>query len=229
VSPAQIVLSQLVKVALLTALVGVCAKGRYRQCFAFPVYLVLVLLCDTLVSLWPGRFYVAWFWILQQSAWDLAKLAIGLELGFRLFRGFPGGRPVARLSITGVAIATTMAVLSFPAGLTYTAVVLEWHPRVLTGTIWLMTMLALLVVWYRLPVHPFQKAILMGFVPYLVVFVSLLSVLRSHGWVVRPWFNLADACAYLAASSSWAVAAWRPDRLPVISPSVLSRLRVQFS
>jgi hypothetical protein len=228
-NPGQILVSQAVKAALLVALVGVCARGRYRQCISFPVYLVLVLICDTLVSLWPHRFYVHWFWILQQSAWDLAKLAVALELGFRFFRAFPGARSVARLMVTAVTLATTGAVISLPAGLTFTAAALEWQPRVLTGTIWLMTILALLVVWYRLPIHPFQAAILIGFVPYLVVFVTLANVLRAHGWGVRPWVNLVDASCYLAAAAWWAFAAWRPNPAFEMSPTLLRRIGVEFS
>jgi hypothetical protein len=87
-----------------------------------------------------------------------------------------------------------------------------------------MTALALLVVWYRIPLLPFQKAILVGFVPYLVVFVSLLNVLRHHGWQVREWVNLLDATAYLGAASWWAWAAWRPEESYAVSPAVARRL-----
>lgn len=225
-SPAQVVLSQLVKVALVAALAGTFARGRYRACLTFPVYLALVLACDTVVSLWPERFYVEWFWILQQSAWDLAKLAVALELACRVFRVFPGARSVAHVTIAAVLAITTAVIIALPAWASYTAVAQEWQPRVLTGTIWLMTSIAILVVWYRLPIHPFQRAILIGFVPYLAVFSSLLNVLRHHGWEFREWVNVADASAYLLAASWWAWSAWRRDEVLEASPELLRRLRL---
>jgi hypothetical protein len=224
VNPLQIVISQLVKVALLAALVGIFVHRRHRDCQTFPFYLALVLVCDTLVSVWPELFYTHWFWILQQSAWDLAKLGIGLELAFRVFRSFPGARPVAQGILVAILAATTAAIIFVPSGVSYTAVLQVWQPRVLTGTIWLMTAVALLVVWYRLPIRPFQKAILIGFVPYLVIFVSLVNVLHRLGWQAREWYNVADATAYLLAVGWWAWAAWRPEPDLAAAPEVMRRL-----
>ena len=43
-------------------------------------------------------------------------------------------------------------------------------PRLLNGTMWLFASLAILILWYRLPVHWFPKTILLSYVPYLLVF-----------------------------------------------------------
>jgi hypothetical protein len=216
----------LVRVGLAVVLVGTVARRRYRECLAFPGYVVSVLLCETLVSAWPDLFYRAWFWYLKQSLWDAAKLAIGLEIAFRAFRSFPGARPTLQALLALVLAGTTAAVISLPPGLTHDAVVFEWQPRVLTGTIWLMTALMMVVVYYRLPMRPFPLAILSGFVPYLLLFVTLLNVLRHHGWSVRPWVNLVDAWCYLALVVFWAVATWKRDALPAASPQVIRRLNL---
>jgi len=223
-SEGQVFVSLLVKLGLLALLAGTLVRRRHRECLAFPAYLALVLLGDTMVSVWPERFYQAWFWYLQQSLWDAAKLGVGLEIAFRAFRAFPGARPAVQ-SLLGLVLAlTTASVVSVPSGLSHDAVVFEWHPRVLAGTIWLMTALMMVIVYYRLPIRPFQLAILSGFVPYLLLFVTLLNVLRHRGWDVRPWVNLADACCYLAVVSFWTVAAWRKDAMPAAAPQVIRRL-----
>jgi hypothetical protein len=223
---AQAFVSLLVKLGLMAVLVGTLVRRRHRECLAFPVYLALVLACDSLVSAMPERFYQAWFWYLQQSLWDAAKLAIALEIAFRTFRSFPGARPKVQALLALVLAVTTAAVISLPPGLSHDAVVFEWQPPVLTGTIWLMTALMMVVVYYRLPMRPFPLAILSGFVTYLLLFVTLLNVLRHHGWSVRHWVNLADAWCYLALVVFWGVAAWRRDALLQGLPFVVKRLNL---
>ena len=51
----------------------------------------------------------------------------------------------------------------------------EWQPGVATAALWLLTATALLVVWYQVPVHDWQRAIMLGLAPYLLVFVTLLE------------------------------------------------------
>ena len=228
-TPFQVLISQLVKVGLVVVLLAVFLRRRDRDCWSFPAYLVLVLIGDTLVSLWPERFYVAWFWYLQQSIWDVAKLAIGIEISFRAFRVFPGARPVVQALLALVMSGTTAAIVSLPSRLSHDAIVFDWEPRVLTGTIWLMTALTMVVVYYRLPIRRFQLAILTGFVPYLLVFVTLLNVLRHHGWHLRPWINALDATAYLTVVVYWSWAAWRREEAPAASLATLKRLGLRHA
>lgn len=224
-NPAQVVLSQLVKAALVAAFVGLLVRGKHRQCWSFPIYLLLVLGCDTLVSLWPERFYVRWFWYLQQGLWDLAKLAVALEIGYRAFLSFPGVRPLAQGVVATILLGTTCTVIWLPVwSRLHESAMFEWQPRVLTGTIWLMTALALLIVYYRIPIRPMQRAILLGFVPYLVIFVTVLNLMRSHGWEIRPWAGVADATAYLALVLWWAYEAWKPNPPADVDRAVLRRL-----
>ena len=228
-SPYQVLIGYLGKIGLVALLLGVFLRRRDRDCWSFPVYLVLVLAGDTLVFVWPDRFYVAWFWYLQQSIWDVAKLAIALEIAFRAFRVFPGARPVAQALLVLVMSATTAAIVSLPSRLSHDAVVFDWEPRVLTGTIWLMTALTMVVVYYRLPIRSFQLAILTGFVPYLLVFVTLLNVLRHHGWALRTWINAVDATAYVAVIVYWSWAAWRREEAPAASRVTLQRLGLEHA
>jgi hypothetical protein len=227
-NPEQAVLASLVKVGLAVALAGTLLRGTWSSCRSFPVYLALVLACDTVVSLWPQRFYVGWFWILQQTAWDLAKLAVAIEILTRALRPFPGTRPGAVTLLTTILILTTLAIMFVPPRHVdpYGSSLIDIQPRVLTATIWLMTGTALLVVWYRIPLDAFPKAILMGFVPYLVVFTSVLNVMRHHGFRYQSQLNLLDAAAYLLVTTWWAIHAWQPA--PAVAPRAASlRPRLQ--
>jgi hypothetical protein len=214
-----------IQAALVLVLAGVFTRRRQQLCKTFPMYLVVVLILDSAAIFWPDRFHVGWFWMLRQSLWDLAKLSVAIEVALRTFRRFPGARPVAQGVMAGMLTLSTLVVIGMPAVTSYNDVALSFEPQVLTGTIWLMTAVALLVVWYRIPIHDFQKAILLGFVVYLTIFATLLNVLRHHGWTIREWVNSADAVAYLTLCLYWAHAAWRKDAPGSDSP-VLARLEL---
>jgi len=87
----------------------------------------------------------------------------------------------------------------------------EWQPGVVTAAVWLLAATALLVVFYQVPIGDWQRAIMLGLAPYLLVFVTLLSVLRRHGWALRAEVGLVDSLAYLGLVLFWAHAAWRRD------------------
>ena len=91
----------------------------------------------------------------------------------------------------------------------------EWQPSVATAALWLLTATALLVVWYQVPVHDWQRAIMLGLAPYLLVFVTLLDLLQRHGWTARAEVGIVDSVAYLALVVFWAWAAWRRDPVAV--------------
>ena len=87
----------------------------------------------------------------------------------------------------------------------------NWQPSVATAALWLLTATALLVVWYQIPVHDWQRAIMLGLAPYLLVFVALIDVLKRHDWKFEHEVVLAEQVAYLALVLFWAQAAWRRD------------------
>jgi hypothetical protein len=93
------------------------------------------------------------------------------------------------------------------------------QPRVLNGTVWLLTGMAVLILWYRLPVDRFHKAILTGLVPYLLVFTIGLNAIESYNWSksIQEWRNLVDTSAYLLLLGYWARAAWAPLAVPAVA------------
>jgi hypothetical protein len=181
------------------------------------------LVCNTLVTFWPERFFVAWFWILEQGLLDALRMGIAVELGFRIFQAFPAAQATARRLSVVLLVVTSAALIGIPLAANLD-VVLQWQPRVLTGTIWLMNGLALLITWYRVPVHPYHKAILLGFVPYLLVFTTMLTLLGHYSWLLRA-IQSADPAAFMLLMAFWTWSAWKPETQPDVSAAVIRWLQ----
>jgi hypothetical protein len=227
----QVLVAHAVKVLVLLALAGIVARHRARMCWSFLAYLITTFACNSLISLWPDTFFVSWFWMLKQALYDCLRLAIAVELAYRTFRAFPGAQATARRLVFAILAVTSLALIGIPSGLSagspalYNAALQEWEPRVMTGTIWLMNGLAVLVIWYRVPIHAYHKAILLGFVPFLLVFTTLLRLLQIYGWDVLPLVQSAEPAAFLLLMAWWAHAAWEPEPAPDVSPALLQTLQ----
>jgi hypothetical protein len=224
---AQLFGADLVRVLVLVTIVGILVQRRHRLCWPFLFYLLAILIGNSLVAFWPDRFFDQTFWMLKQSVYDIAKLAVALDLADSAFRSFPGARATARFVLLCILIVTGAAIIGVSVSAPPSVVLGEWHPRILSGTIWLMTATAVLVVWYRLPVHTFQRAILLGFTSYLLVFTTVLNVLRAHGWDLRQQLSLVDTFAYAGVMAWWAHATWRADEKLAVAPQVLQRLQLE--
>jgi hypothetical protein len=218
-SDSQVIVAHVVRLALFVVLAGMLWRGRVRHCWAFAAYVLAALVGNTLVSLWPSRFYTPAFWMAKQRVYDALKAAIALELAWRAFRAFPGALRTARrvllalLAISSVALAVLSPAPSFDT-------LWEWQSRVATAALWLLTATALLVVWYQVPVSGWQRAIMLGLAVYLLVFVTLLNLLARRGWAIGVPVAKAETLAYLALVTFWAWAAWRRD--PARAAAVLT-------
>ena len=78
-SEAQWAVAQLVKVALLALLVAMAMRGRLGLCWSFTLYVLAILVGNSLATFWPHRFYTPAFWVLKQGVYDLLKIAVGIE------------------------------------------------------------------------------------------------------------------------------------------------------
>ena len=82
----------------------------------------------------------------------------------------------------------------------------------------MFTAIAALILWYRLPVAPLHKSVLLGYVPYLLFQLVYLHLLVARSWENRAIGYLNQA-AYLVLVSHWAWTAWRgPVSLPPGEP-----------
>lgn len=210
---------------LLLTLVGLFVRRRYRVCHTFVPYLAVALVADILVLLWPDRFFYRWFWLFKEIAINALRFAVAIELAFRTFRAFPGARSTARAILLALLALTLVAVVAATGNLTELmtgkdpdTLIVKVQPLILNGTIWLLTAIAALVLWYRLPVDPFHKAILLGVVPYLLVFTTGLNALEAYGWANLERVSYAQSVCFMALAGYWAYAAWHPSRVPVQPP-----------
>jgi hypothetical protein len=219
-TPVERVIVCLTLLLLAACLAGLLARRRHLTCVSFTLYLGAVLLSDLLVFLWPERFYVWDFWVIKETLHNLLKFSIALELTLRTFRAFPAARRTAAGLVLGVLLLTWLSVgatprleVSRPKDLA-----LNLQPYVLAGTLWLFIAISTLILWYRLPVAPLHKALLLGFVPYLLIFTGAINLLRSMGGDdhVRVWAGYLKNAAYFALVAYWTYVAWRPGPPPSI-------------
>jgi hypothetical protein len=215
----------------LVVLGGLAARRKVHVCRLFVPYLGAVALADLLQLVWPDTFYRQWFWLGSQLVIDVLRFALALELTYWTFRAFPSARATARGVLLVVLLITLALVfagtgnLEAPEGAPALGpLISRVQPRVVNGAIWLLAAIAGLILWYRLPVHPFHKAILIGYVPYLLVFTVSLNLIESYGWDVRAQVNYLHPTAFVAVLAYWAVAAWRRAEAPVQAPNHERRL-----
>lgn len=216
---AQVLIAHAAKVVILVALVGLAATGRYRRCWSLTGYLVVALVAICMISFWPERFYNYHFYAARQAAFDVFKLLIALEISHKVFAAFPGAMSRWRAIAFVVLAVTTCAVILSTGNDPVLYVAYHWQPRIVAGAIWMLCAIALLVAWHRLPIDAWHHAILAGYIPYLVVFTTIMNMIPRH-WSAFEAFGLADDTAYLMLVSWWAYAAWRPEerRVPAGAP-----------
>jgi hypothetical protein len=207
------------------AIAGLIVRHRTGVCWTFVVYLAVIAVADLLMLLWPHHFWWLWFYMGKEFIIDVLRLTVALELTYRTFRAFPSAGATARGVLLFVLMITLAIVLLGIGNLAPTEgmpvlgpLATRIQPRVLSGAIWLLTAVAGLILWYRLPVHPLHKAILVGLVPYLLVSSVSLNLIESHGWESRASVNHLHTLAFLLVLAYWTYAAWRPDEVPVQAP-----------
>jgi hypothetical protein len=219
-------------------LLGLLVRQRYRACYSFMLYIMVILIGDLLLAWGPKElapdnllfpflgefgFQSKRFWLAKEMTINLLRFAVAIELAYRTFRAFPGARATARgvvflllmVTLVSVFLATPQVSATPESGGFVEIAVTRLQPRILNGSIWLLTGIAALILWYRLPVDRFHKAILTGMVPYLLVFTVALNLLDSYGFnEMRVTVNQVSLGAYLMLTVYWAWAAWAPFRAP---------------
>jgi len=210
-------------IAIAIVLAGVLVRGRYRVWWFFALYLAVTLVSTVMLVAWPSRFYTTAFWQGKETALNFIRFAMALELAYRTFRTFPGAFATARWSLLFVLLVTLGTVLFSGGRHDYQSFLTDVHPRVLNGSIWLFTAIAAIVLWYRLPVNPFHKSVILSYVPYLLVFsvcMNLLGSAGAAGWE-RAWpVRYLNQLSYVALTIYWARAAWRRAEGPAHPPAL---------
>jgi hypothetical protein len=200
---------------LLTTLVGLLVRGHWRAWYSLALYISVLGVFALLFIIDPARFYRHSVWMLQESLTNVVRFAMALEVAGRTFRAFPGARSTLNTVVTLVMAATlAMALPSYDPGHDYANFVLNLQPRLLSGSVWLFTAIAALILWYRLPVLPFHKAILLSYLPYLIFSAAFLNLLAEFDWPQS--LQYVNQVVYLAMASFWTYTAWK---VPVLIDS----------
>jgi hypothetical protein len=87
-------------------------------------------------------------------------------------------------------------------------------PRIVNGTVWLFSGLAALILWYRLPLKPFYKRVVLSYVPYLFISTVVMTLLAKRGWEKGANIQYLNQLAYVALLAYWNYAIWRDDPAP---------------
>lgn len=200
---AQLILGLAGVLALLLTLVGLVVRHRWHRWYGFTVYLAAVaVFAIALIRSYTKELYLA-----QEMALSALRLGVALELAARTFRAFPGARATLRVVLLVVVVVTLSLVLAVPARHEYEGFIDQVSPRLLNGAVWVFTVIAGLILWYRLPIPSFHKAVLLPYVPYLL----WQAVYYNSGlWkVVSPFLDFFNPVTYLALATHWMWVAWR--------------------
>jgi predicted ferric reductase len=163
----------------------------------------------------------------RQALFDALKLLVGVEVALRAFRVFPGARATwERLLAASVVVATTFGFWFLPRDPSY-GVLFAHQQQIIAATVWLFTVTSLVIVHYRIPIDPWHRAILLAFVPYLLVFTTAIAVMKNLGASVHPAMSLLDSAAYLAMIAYWAQTAWRHEAALDVSPATRRTLQLE--
>jgi hypothetical protein len=202
--------STLLEVVILSGLV---ARGRLGRCLAFTCYLVSILVTTVLTLAQPDVYAQRVPWQRIQVVYASLRHLMALELAFHTFKAFPAARRTARSFLWAMTILALAAPFMFGSDLTnHDVVSLQVVPRMSLAAMGLFAGLGALILWFRLPIDPMHKAIIMGIVPYLLLYSALLTFTRDVGKDVLDWINLVNTLAWIALMSFWAWVAWRPRR-----------------
>lgn len=216
-----------VKVAIVATLIGLYVTGRSRRCYSLVAYLWVALIGNCLTTFWPSVFFNLDFWVRRQALFDVLKLAIGVEVAVRAFAAFPGARAAwDRLVAIAMVVGTTIVVVSVPHAPTE-GILFARQPHIVAATVWLFTITALVIVYYRIPVDPWHRAILLGLTPYQAIFTTVVTMMAQLGAPTFPGLGIIDSGAYLLMMGWWAQCAWRPEEALDVSPEMRRLLQLE--
>jgi hypothetical protein len=190
--------------------IALFSNGRARQCLAFSVYITVATGFGVLILAFPSRYTPGVFQV-KQGIYDALLLGMAIELSIKVFGAFSGVAQRVRAILAAAVIGSTGVIfLLTPANARYTDLA-RYQPGITTGGIWCLAFVAVLIVWYQIPVPTFTRAIILGYVPYLVVFVVCVDMIGRLGWGAIDGINVANAVAYDAVAGYWLYSAWRKD------------------
>jgi hypothetical protein len=197
-------------------LTGLAVRGKYRSAISFDAYLFSILSFEFLLLVWPARFFNWNFWLAKEAIQSLLKVAITMELALRIFRNLPRVRVTAWMGLILILVGTWLSLTGVDeadAELQAAAIM----PKVFYATAIMFGLVLTLALWYQVPLTDLQRAILVGFTPYLLSFTVGLQLVSLLGHHARIPVNYVNSIAFFYLLSYWARVAWK-------DPAVASRV-----
>ena len=195
---------------MVSALAGLVVRRRYADWWFFSLYLLVVASLSPVYHLGPA-WYSPNFYQVKEVILNFLRFAMALEIGLRIFRAFPGAMATARRLVFLVLLATLVAILLVDVQ-GYQTFIKDVQPRILNGSVWLFSGLAGLILWYRLPLKPFYKGIVLSYVPYLLASTALTSTMAARNFRNSDNLQLFNQLAYVVLVVYWNHVIWRRDR-----------------
>ncbi len=183
-------------------------RRKYRYCYSFGAYVALQATLNATAFLWPEFYNNGGVWMAKETLYALVRLFVLAELSTLIFRTLPRARTQAYVLLSIQAL-VLVVVLALPYDATsLRALAMSTVSRFHYVTAWGLIGLLGLVVWYRLPLHPFHKAILHGFLWLLLAHISaVFAVPWAGSHPVSHGFHLVQ----LGIIAMWLRAAWAPE------------------
>lgn len=220
----QLLIAHVGTAMLAVATAGLLVRRRVTFCWSFFFYLLAAQVFVRLMMHWPERFFVFTFWSMKETAYFVLMVLVAVEIWLRSFSSLPRARVRVGFLLAGALLATAVAVLTIPTGLDpYDTLVGILEPRQKAGALAVFAIIVTAASWYRVPLHPLHRAILIGCAAYLPLHIAIASFVGFHSggeWINR--LGRMSQVASVATMAWWAWAAWRPLRAP--SP-IVSRLQ----
>jgi hypothetical protein len=220
-------IADLTAILLFVSICGLLVRQRAHLSWAFFAYLIAVLLGNRLVTWWPDRFWNYGFYRGKEATYASLTVLAAFEIALLTFSMFP----VARRRALGTMLAALVFSL-VAADLQLTGTAFAWMeslglltPGGQAGRLWLFVIPTLFAVYYRVPLHPFHRSVLVGFALYLAGYCCLLGFVEMHS-ATRPAYLAAhsylralDPIAFAASVGVWTWAALRaPRRADAVAP-----------
>jgi hypothetical protein len=198
-------------IALLAALAtGLVVRRKLGISVVFSIYVASAAGFSIFMFGFPGS-VTPEFYVVKQGIYDCLLFSLALELSYKTFAAFRGIADRARAFLAAAVVISSVAIFVLtPPDLEYSSLG-RYQPGITTAGLWCLTFVALLIVWYQIPVPSFTRAIILAYVPYLVVFVICLDLIARRGWQIISNINVVNAAAYDLAIGYLAVSAWRKD------------------
>jgi len=202
-------------------LARVLATGSIRLCRTFPFYLAAVCIPDLAFLLDPASF--TWgAWLAKESLQVALKLALALELSELAFARLPRARRAARTALGSIALITLILVVRTFPGPEPASIARVTFPWLNEATAVTYCAIIALCLFYRVPMHPYHRAILRGLTLYL-----FFSTFAIHGldFLGREVAGDAQSLAYGILTMFWLTATWTPSGAIPARPATIQELR----